>query len=74
MQAFQMADEVLMITQLDLPCLRNVVRLMMTFDDDSDLRSKVKIVVNRSGQDVGQISLKKAQRNDRPRYFLASAQ
>lgn len=61
MQAFQMADEVLMVTQLDLPCLRNVVRLMMSFDTDDALRSKVKIVVNRAGQDIGQISLKKAQ-------------
>lgn len=61
MQAFQMADDVLMVTQLDLPCLRNVVRLMMSFDDDETLRSKVKIIVNRAGQDVGQISLKKAQ-------------
>lgn len=61
MQAFQMADEVLMVMQLDLPCLRNVVRLMMSFDDDAALRSKIKIIVNRAGQDVGQISLKKAQ-------------
>ena len=61
MQAFQLADDVLMVTQLDLPCLRNVVRLMMSFDDDETLRSKVKIVVNRGGEDVGQISLKKAQ-------------
>ena len=61
MQAFQMADEVMMVTQLDLPCLRNVVRLMMSFDEDAVLRSKVKIVVNRAGQDIGQISLKKAQ-------------
>jgi len=61
MEAIKTADDVLMITQLDLPCLRNVVRLMMTFDNDDDLRKKVKIVVNRVGQDNGQISLKKAQ-------------
>ena len=61
MAAIRLADDVLMITQLDLPCLRNVVRLMMTFDDDPALREKVKIVVNRGGQDSGQISLKKAQ-------------
>lgn len=61
MQALRMADEVLMVTQLDLPCLRNVVRLMMTFSDESALREKTKIVVNRVGQDDGQISLKKAQ-------------
>ena len=61
MQAIELANDVLMITQLDLPCLRNVVRLMMTFDDNAALRDKVKIVVNRAGQESGQISLKKAQ-------------
>jgi pilus assembly protein CpaE len=61
MQAIYMADDILMITQLDLPCLRNVVRLMMTFDSDESLRNKVRIIVNRVGQDTGQISLKKAQ-------------
>jgi pilus assembly protein CpaE len=61
MQAIYLADDILMITQLDLPCLRNVVRLMMTFDGDDALRNKVRIIVNRVGQDSGQISLKKAQ-------------
>jgi pilus assembly protein CpaE len=60
MQAIYLADDILMITQLDLPCLRNVVRLMMTFDSDDALRNKVRIVVNRVGQDT-QISFKKAQ-------------
>ncbi|MEM9353878.1 MAG: AAA family ATPase [Planctomycetota bacterium] len=59
--ALQSSDAVLMVTQLDLPCLRNVVRLMMTFGSDESLGDKVKIVVNRVGQDSGQISLKKAQ-------------
>ncbi len=59
--ALQLSDAVLMVTQLDLPCLRNVVRLMMTFGSDDALGDKVKIVVNRFGQDSGQISLKKAQ-------------
>lgn len=58
--AMRAADEVLMVTQLDLPCLRNVVRLLMTFDEDDALRDKVKVVVNRVGQDSGQITLKKA--------------
>jgi pilus assembly protein CpaE len=60
MLALRSSDEVLMVTQLDLPCLRNVVRLLMTFDEDDALREKVKVVVNRFGQDAGQISLKKA--------------
>ena len=60
-QAINMADDILLVTQLDLPCLRNVVRLMMTFDNDQSLKNKVRIVVNRVGQENGQISLKKAQ-------------
>ncbi len=60
MLAIRSADDVLMLTQLDLPCLRNVVRLLMTFDEEEALRSKVKVIVNRYGQDTGQISLKKA--------------
>ena len=58
--AMQMAEVVLMVTQLDLPCLRNVVRLLMTLDEDEVLRNKLKVVVNRVGQENGGISLKKA--------------
>ena len=59
--AIQSADEVLMVTQLDLPCLRNVVRLMGSFKEARQLADPMKIVVNRVGQNSGQISLKKAQ-------------
>lgn len=59
--ALSMSDHVLLVTQLDLPCLRNVVRLLMSFSEMNDLAKKVKIVVNRVGLDSGQISLKKAQ-------------
>ena len=55
------AKDMLLVTQLDLPCLRNVVRLMMSFNEVEGLKDKVKIVVNRVGLDNGQISLKKAQ-------------
>ena len=58
--AFEESTDVLMVTQLDLPCLRNVVRLMMVFDESTSLRDKVKIIVNRTGEDNGQISLKKS--------------
>jgi pilus assembly protein CpaE len=58
--AFEESSDVLMVTQLDLPCLRNVVRLMMVFDESSSLRDKVKIIVNRSGENNGQISIKKS--------------
>jgi pilus assembly protein CpaE len=61
MYALGEADQVLLVTQLDLPCLRNVVRLMMSFKETNKFDDKVKIVVNRVGYETGQISLKKAQ-------------
>ncbi|HZZ71919.1 MAG TPA: pilus assembly protein CpaE [Pirellulales bacterium] len=61
MVALEMAAEILLVTQLDLPCLRNVVRLMMSFSETEGLKDKVKVIVNRAGLDAGQISLKKAQ-------------
>jgi pilus assembly protein CpaE len=61
MQMLSEADEVLLVTQLDLPCLRNVVRLMTSFKESGKFDDKVKIVVNRVGYDTGQISLRKAQ-------------
>lgn len=61
MAALEESDHVLLVTQLDLPCLRNVVRLMMSFDEFDGLKDKTRIVVNRVGLDAGQIGLKKAQ-------------
>lgn len=61
MHALTASDKVLLVTQLDLPCLRNVVRLMMSFKETNKFDDKVKIVVNRVGYDTGQISLRKAQ-------------
>ena len=58
--AFEFADEVLLLVQLDLPCLRNLVRLQMSFDEIEGLGEKLKIVVNRVGLESGQIKLKKA--------------
>ncbi|MDX1963188.1 MAG: response regulator [Pirellulales bacterium] len=61
MLAMETANHVLLVTQMDLPCLRNVVRLMMSFNEDPKLKDKLRVVVNRAGLDNGQISLKKAQ-------------
>jgi pilus assembly protein CpaE len=58
--AFEFANDVLMVAQLDLPCLRNLVRLLSSFDEIEGLREKLKIVVNRVGLESGQIKLKKA--------------
>lgn len=61
MMALEMAQHILLVTQLDLPCLRNVVRLLMSFNNMQGMAEKVKIVVNRTGMDSSQINLKKAQ-------------
>lgn len=61
MAALSEADQVLLVTQLDIPCLRNVVRLSMSFDEIESLRDKTRVVVNRVGLDAGQIGIKKAQ-------------
>jgi pilus assembly protein CpaE len=60
MVALEMASNVLLVTQLDLPCLRNVVRLMLSFGQMDSMKEKIRIVVNRVGLD-SQIGLKKAQ-------------
>ena len=61
MAALEEVNNVLLVTQLDLPCLRNVVRLMVSFDEVDGLKDKTRIIVNRVGLDTGQIGLKKAQ-------------
>jgi pilus assembly protein CpaE len=55
------ADHVLLVTQLDLPSLRNVVRLMMAFAEMEGVLDKVKVIVNRVGLEAGHISMRKAQ-------------
>lgn len=59
--AMEAADHVLLVTQLDLPSLRNAVRLLQFFQKHQSLHEKVKIVVNRLGLEDAQISLAKAQ-------------
>lgn len=61
MVALEAADHILLVTQLDLPCLRNVVRLLMSLDEMEAIKEKIRILVNRVGLDNGQISMKKAQ-------------
>lgn len=57
--AIQISDMSLLVTQLDLPCLRNVVRLMQ-FLEERELTEKIHVVVNRIGLEDSQISLNKA--------------
>lgn len=59
--ALEASDTVVLLTQLDLPCLRNVVRLFSAFELYEGVSNKVKVVVNRSGLDKTQISADKAE-------------
>ncbi len=59
--SLQSSDHILLLTQLDLPCLRNVVRLLTSLEVYEGLAEKVRIVVNRTGLDRLQISASKAE-------------
>ena len=69
MVAMEQADHVLLITQLDLPSLRNVVRLMMSFGEIEGLKEKVRVIVNRTGLQDSQISMKKAEETIGTEFF-----
>jgi pilus assembly protein CpaE len=61
--ALHMANEILLVAQLELSSLRNAVRVLMTMGTEEGLTEKIKIVVNRVGADFveGDISIKKAE-------------
>jgi pilus assembly protein CpaE len=59
--AFEMADLILVVLQLDLTCLRNTARLMQLFQQFDGLLDRVKLVVNRAGSHDAEISQKKAE-------------
>jgi pilus assembly protein CpaE len=58
--AMEISDATLLVTQLDLPCLRNAVRSLQFFDNSDTLGPRVKVVVNRLGLEDSQISVNKA--------------
>ena len=60
MSAMEVSDRILLVTQLDLTCLRNVVRVIQFLDQQDGLDKKVEIVVNRMGLEDTDISLNKA--------------
>ena len=59
--ALQSSQHILLLTQLDLPCLRNVVRLLTSLESYDGVNEKTHVVVNRSGLDKTQISSQKAE-------------
>jgi pilus assembly protein CpaE len=61
--ALDMADTILLVSQLELSSLRNVVRMLMTLHVQEGVGEKVRVVINRVGSDYSEsaISLKKAE-------------
>lgn len=58
--AMEVSNKTLLVTQLDLSCLRNVVRIMQFIEQFDGVKEKVEIVVNRMGLEDADISLSKA--------------
>ena len=61
--ALRMADEILLVAQLELTSLRNVVRMIVALGAEEGIDKKIRVVVNRVGCESfdGDISLKKAE-------------
>jgi pilus assembly protein CpaE len=61
--ALDMADDILLVSQLELSSLRNVVRMLMTLYVQEGMSEKVRVIANRVGSDFSEsaISLKKAE-------------
>ena len=60
LSAMEVSNKILMVAQLDLTCLRNVVRIMQFLEQFDGIKEKVEIVVNRMGLEDADISLNKA--------------
>lgn len=60
LSVMEVSDKVLLVTQLDLSCLRNVVRITQFLEQFPGVKDKVEIVVNRMGLEDSDISLNKA--------------
>ena len=59
--AFDLADVILVVIQLNLNCTRNTVRLLQYLGQLDGLLDKVRLVVNRHNSPLSEISLKKTE-------------
>lgn len=60
LSVMEVSDNVMLVTQMDLSCLRNVIRIMQFLEQVPGLKEKVEIIVNRAGLEDNDISLNKA--------------
>lgn len=59
--SLQLADEIFLVTQLDVSSLRNVVRLMLSFNEREGMEQKVKVIASRVGSSDSEISPQRAE-------------
>jgi pilus assembly protein CpaE len=59
--AIEIADEILVVVQLELTCLRNTARLLGLFQQFDGLVDRVKLIANRAGSTDTEISQAKAE-------------
>jgi pilus assembly protein CpaE len=59
--AFEMADLIIVLVQLDLTGLRNTTRLLHLFEQFDGMSDRIRLVINRVGSHESEISLKKAE-------------
>lgn len=59
--AFEMADLIMVVVQLELTCLRNTARLLQVIRQVDGLAEKLRLVVNRNGFRDCQITTRKAE-------------
>lgn len=59
--AFEMSDVILLVVELELACMRNTTRLLQLLRQYDRLADRIRVVVNRAGSSVTEISLKKAE-------------
>jgi pilus assembly protein CpaE len=59
--AFEMADTILLVVELDLSNLRNSARLLQFMRQVPGMVERVRVIVNRAGSSISEISLKKAE-------------
>ena len=63
LMALRLADQIMLVAQLELSSLRNVVRLIHCLSGEENLADRIRVVINRQGADTVEegISLKKAE-------------
>lgn len=68
--ALSIADEILLMTQLDVSSVRNVVRIFLAFSEREGMKEKVKVIATRVGSSENEIAPTRAEETiGRPIFY-----